>query len=232
MNTNTTAAPGRDEIEELLPWHAAGTLSRRDAARVEEALANDRELARRFDMVREEFAETIHLNETLGAPSSRAMERLMSGIEAEAGPARASKRRLTFIAWVVEQVSSVTPRTLAYTATVAALALVLQFGILTGVAVNTMTGPDAGFQTASRHPATAPVVTGTYALIGFSSSAAIGEINGFLETQKLTIVEGPRAGGLYRVRVSEKPLAPADAEARIAQLRGAGPLVSFAAAAE
>ncbi len=29
----------RHEIEALLPWHAAGTLSRRDADRVEQALA-------------------------------------------------------------------------------------------------------------------------------------------------------------------------------------------------
>ena len=31
--------PERYEIEALLPWHAAGTLSRRDADRVEQALA-------------------------------------------------------------------------------------------------------------------------------------------------------------------------------------------------
>ena len=30
-----------EDVELLLPWHAAGTLSRRDAARVEQALAND-----------------------------------------------------------------------------------------------------------------------------------------------------------------------------------------------
>ena len=33
------------EIEMLLPWHAAGTLTARDARRVEEALACDAELA-------------------------------------------------------------------------------------------------------------------------------------------------------------------------------------------
>ena len=59
-------APERQEIEELLPWHAAGTLSRRDAQRVEEALARDPELARRYALVREELGETISLNETLG----------------------------------------------------------------------------------------------------------------------------------------------------------------------
>jgi hypothetical protein len=80
---------GRHEIEELLPWHAAGTLSRRDAHRVEQALAGDRELARRYELVRQELAETIHLNETLGAPSARAMEKLFAAIDAEeAGAAR------------------------------------------------------------------------------------------------------------------------------------------------
>src|SRR6201990_1766549 len=75
--------PQRHESEALLPWHAAGTLSRRDANRVEQALASDRELARQYDLVREELVETIHLNETLGAPSARAMERLFAATNAE-----------------------------------------------------------------------------------------------------------------------------------------------------
>jgi anti-sigma-K factor RskA len=79
----------RHEIEALLPWHTAGTLSRRDADRIEQALAGDRELARRYERIRLELAETIHLNETLGAPSARAMEKLFAAIDAEeAGPPR------------------------------------------------------------------------------------------------------------------------------------------------
>jgi hypothetical protein len=34
--------PERHEIEELFPWHATGTLSRRDADRVEQVLAGNR----------------------------------------------------------------------------------------------------------------------------------------------------------------------------------------------
>ena len=41
MNAMKQEAPERQEIEELLPWHAAGTLSRRDSQRVEEALARE-----------------------------------------------------------------------------------------------------------------------------------------------------------------------------------------------
>jgi hypothetical protein len=56
------------EVEMLLPFHAAGTLSARDARRVEDALASDPELARQYAVIREEYAETISLNESLGAP--------------------------------------------------------------------------------------------------------------------------------------------------------------------
>jgi hypothetical protein len=44
-----------------------------------------------YDLVRQELAETIHLNETLGAPSERAMEKLFIAIEAE--EARKPRRR-------------------------------------------------------------------------------------------------------------------------------------------
>ena len=72
-------------------WHAARTLSRHEANLVERALAADAELARCYDLVRQELAETIHLNETLGAPSGRAMEKLFAAVEA--GEARAPRRR-------------------------------------------------------------------------------------------------------------------------------------------
>jgi hypothetical protein len=81
----------RHKIEKLLPWHATGTLGRRDADRVEQALAGDRELARRYGLVCQELAETTRLNETLGAPSARAMEKLFAAINAE--EARAPRPR-------------------------------------------------------------------------------------------------------------------------------------------
>src|SRR5438309_4045166 len=85
----------RDELEALLPWHANGTLNRRDAQRIQQALAGDRELARRYDLVLQELAETIHLNETLGAPSPRAMEKLFAAIDAEVADAPRPRRRRT-----------------------------------------------------------------------------------------------------------------------------------------
>jgi anti-sigma-K factor RskA len=89
----------RYEIEALLPWYAAGTLSRYDADRVEQALARDPELARRYDLVRQELAETIRLNETLSVPSARAIGKLLAAIDAEeAGAPPASAHQSNAVA--------------------------------------------------------------------------------------------------------------------------------------
>ena len=97
-----------EDVELLLPWHAAGTLSRRDAARVEQALANDNELAARYELVREELGEAIRLNESLGAPSARAMQSLFAKIDAE--PARKPKVSFNLGAWLTDFVGSFQPR--------------------------------------------------------------------------------------------------------------------------
>jgi anti-sigma factor RsiW len=84
--TKRILEPGLSDLELLLPWHAAGTLKVRDARRVEDALARDPELARQYAMIREEYAATIGLNENLGTPSIRVMQKLFAAIDAE--PAR------------------------------------------------------------------------------------------------------------------------------------------------
>ena len=106
-------------------------LSRRDAQRVEEALASDPELARRYALVREELGETILLNETLGAPSARAMETLFAKIDAE--PARKPAPSLNLGARIGGFFASLSPRTLAWSASAAAIAILLQAGLIAGI---------------------------------------------------------------------------------------------------
>src|SRR5581483_4636594 len=97
------------ELELLLPWHAAGTLNARDSRKVDEALARDPELARQYAVIREEYAETIDLNESLGAPSGRAMQKLFAAIEAE--PARRSRSSLSLAYRFSGFFASLSPRT-------------------------------------------------------------------------------------------------------------------------
>lgn len=134
------------ELEALLPWHAAGTLSPRDARRVSEALDRDPELARQYAAILEEYAATIELNESLGAPSSRAMQKLFAAIDAE--PAR-PQRAPGVGARVVGFFASLSPKALAWSASVAALALVVQAGLIGAMLA---VAPSGSFQTASLQP--------------------------------------------------------------------------------
>jgi anti-sigma factor RsiW len=214
--------PERHEIEALLPWHAAGTLSPRDANRVEQALAGDHELKREYDLVREELIETIYLNETLGAPSARAMEKLFAAIDAE--EARAPRQRHWFDR-TSEFLSSLTPRTLAWSATAAAVAILLQAAVIASVVVKEQ-GNRSGPGLASAPSA------GSYAVVRFAPQATADDVTTFLRAYKATVVEGPLKGQLYRIRLSETKLPEEEVGKIVRQMQSESKVVNFIAAKE
>jgi hypothetical protein len=221
---NTKKQEEQEDVELLLPWHAAGTLSRRDAARVEQALANDNELAARYELVREELGEAIRLNESLGAPSARAMETLFAKIDAE--PARKPKVSLSITAWMTSFVAGFSPRTLAYSGAAAMLAIILQAGILAGVFVGSAVGP----QLAS-HEQGEKLGEGAFVLIRFNPQASAADITAFLQENKATVVGGPAAGtGLFRLRVAEAAMSQ-DELGAVMNKMAKSPVVGFAAPA-
>ena len=217
---NTTDEREASDIEELLPWHAAGTLGHGDAQRVEAALAKDPELARRYELVREELAQTIYLNETLGAPSPRAMAALLTKIDAE--PARRPAASFNPVARIGVFFAALSPRTLAWSASAATLAILLQAGLIAGILLNEKSS--SGYETAAV-PASAGD-KGDYVLIRFQPQASAADITKFLETNKLSIAAGPSAGGLYRVRIAGSKLPQADA-ARIIKTLQIDPVVGL-----
>lgn len=221
----TANESGRGDIEDLLPWHAAGTLSPRDTQRVETALAADPELARRYELVREELAQTIHLNESLGAPSARAVEALFAKIDAE--PARAPAISGNLGARIRDFFAALSPRTVAWSAAAAALAIVLQAGVIGVVLVNE--NNERGYETASA-PSTISG-DGTYALIRFQPQVSAADITRFLDTNKFSIAAGPLAGGLFRVRIAPTKLAKMDRDRLITTLQS-DQVVSFIAATQ
>jgi anti-sigma factor RsiW len=220
------------DIELLLPWHAAGTLSYRDSQRVETALANDPELARRFELVREELNEDIHLNETLGAPSARAMEALFAKIDAE--PARTPPVTFNLGARVRDFFASLTPRTLAWSASAAAVAILLQAGLIAGIMIKesgaAATTGGGDYQTASVPSAFAG--DGSYALIRFQPQANAADIAKFLEANNLSVTGGPITGALFRVQVAPTKLPTADLAGIVKKLQSDKLIVGFVAATQ
>jgi anti-sigma factor RsiW len=196
------------EIELLLPWHAAGTLSARESRRVDEALARDPELARQYAVIREEYAETIDLNESLGAPSARAMQKLFAAIDAEpaGSPGSSSRFALRFAGLF----ANLSPRTLAWSATLGALVVVVQAGVIGAVL---MSRQPASYQTASlsenepitrdlKAEARAPAAARSQAppaLVRFAPDARLSDVTALLEKYQASIV-GSAQGGLFRLQ--------------------------------
>jgi hypothetical protein len=220
MNLNRDA-PERQDIEALLPWHAAGTLSRRDSDRVEQALASDRDLARRYALVREELNETIHLNETLGAPSARAMEKLFAAIDAEAPVAK--QVSFSFMSRIVEFVSSFSPRALAYAGTAAAVALMVQAAVLTTVVVRNQDTP------ASHTLASDPHLSNQRAMVRFTANATLADVTRFLDVNKAAVVHGPNRGGMYELQLASSPMSDDDFNSAIRRMRSETNIVAFIA---
>ncbi|HZO47327.1 MAG TPA: hypothetical protein VFB68_15635 [Xanthobacteraceae bacterium] len=220
MNLNREA-PERQDIEALLPWHAAGTLSRRDSDRVEQALAGDRELARRYELVREELNETIHLNETLGAPSARAMEKLFASIDAEAPVAK--KASFNVVGRLVEFMSSFSPRTLAYAGTAAALVLMVQAAALTTMVVHNQ-GGSSNIKLAS-----APTDGGQRAVVRFTANASLADVTRFLDVNHALVVSGPNRGGTYEIQLAAGPLPESEFSRAIQRMKTESRIVEFIA---
>jgi anti-sigma-K factor RskA len=201
------------EIETLLPWYAAGTLRRRDRQRVEDALRYDPALAHHADLVREELAETISFNESLGVPSARCMDRLMAAIDAETMAARKRSSARAVAAQFSAFIAGFSPRTLAVAASFAVAAIALQAFFLVSMA----TKPQVSFETAGVN-ATASG-HGTFAMVRFAREASAGEITRFLEEYQATLVDGPKPGGFYRVRIAMKTLAKEELSRIVSRMR-------------
>jgi hypothetical protein len=206
------------EIEMLLPWHAAGTLNARDTRRVNEALAGDPELAKQYAVIREEYAETIHLNESLGAPSARAMQKLFAAIDSE--PAVRPSMSLNFSARITEFFAGLSPRALAWSASLGGLALLLQAGLIGAVLVTNQT---SSFQTASLSAnETAARALGPEAppraLVRFAPEARVADIMTLLESYQASIVDGAK-GGMFRLQFGNKAMTKDEVAALMGKLQ-------------
>lgn len=180
-------------------------------------------------MIREEYAETIHLNESLGAPSARAMQKLFAAIDGE--PAHSPSASLNISARIFQFFAGLSPRTLAWSASLGVLALLLQAGVIGAVLVRNQT---SSFQTASlstNAPVTRNLAAGAppRALVRFAPDARVADITALLDSYQASIVDGAR-GGLFRLQFGDKAMGKDEAAALLSRLQREK-IVSLAVAA-
>jgi len=212
------------EIELLLPWYAAGTLNPRDSRKVEEALARDPDLATQYAVIREEYAGTIDLNESLGAPSARAMQKLFAAIDAE--PARKPASSFNLANKITGFFSSLSPRTLAWSGSLGALALLLQAGVIATVLVNNQpTMYDSASLSMNEPSANEPITRDlaarapSNALVRFSPDARVSDITALLEKYQASIVDGAK-GGMFRLRFADSAMSKDEFSDVLTRLQG------------
>jgi len=210
------------EAARLLPWFVTGTLSAADSERVTRHLEHCRICA--ADLAHErtlratlkadgpvEYAPQAGLARTLARIDE--LTREMPPAPAEIATARERtplRKRSTATRWLAA----------------AAIVQAVGLGVL-GAAVLSRPATEraaAGYQTLS---APAPAATGARIRVVFTRSTTIGELTTLLGTQRLLIIAGPSAAGVFTLGATDTTLGRDALDALLAGLR-ADPHVLFA----
>ncbi len=225
MKDETETLSEADEIAALLPWYVSGKISTSDKARVDAYVVTHPEVRAHIALAREEADEVFNANQAIVVPRD-ALDKLRAAV-ASSPSARLHAVQATLLDKIGVFLGGLAPRQLAYAGVAAALAIAVQAASI-GALLQGQSGT-GGYQTASGQKDT--LRSGTFALVAFQPAAPAGTLSAFLAENKLTIVEGPKAGGVFRVRLSDAALSAADVETALATLKARTDLVSFASAA-
>lgn len=231
---NRNESPNYRALADLLPFYVTGKLPVEDVQRIEHALLEDEALRLELDLVEEEQIVTVQANESRGLPTARAAQRFFDALEAE--PARAMPHEAApvaslpsakgVLAWIGERLQALTPRQIAFAGVAAALLLVAQAGLI-GVLLG-KGGSIFGTASVSEDGA-GKEIEGSYAMIAFMSEAKVADMARLLETSHLRIMDGPRAGGFFRVWIGPKDMPKAEQDALLARLQAEKGIIRFAA---
>ena len=214
----------REEVEMLLPWYVARTLDAGDVARVERYIADHPDMQMQLDLVRDEQAEATLSNEMLGMPAPDGLARLRQSIAAEM-PASAKLAVAGQSIWdeFKSLFSAPTPRGVQWAGMAAALLLLLQAGVIGGMM--TSSSPSGGGSTFE--VAGGPKNTSGTVVVRFASGATASAIADILADIDGQIIAGPKAGGLFTVRVAAGDGGKVDLKAAIAKLKAAKGVVAL-----
>jgi len=210
MNAQSVEDAEREEIEMLLPWYVTGRLDPADLAKVESYLATHPQVARQLDLARSERDETVAANDALGFPPAGATERLMAALAA-ARPGWAALRALKgALRQVGDLFVAPTANAVRWAAVAAAVLLAVQ-----AVAIVSLMGERAGtYHTASG----GQTGDGIAVLVTFADDAKSTAISQLLTELDASVVDGPKAGSVYKIRLRTDDRSPAAREALVRRL--------------
>ena len=177
----------REEIEKLLPWYVTGKLGLSDTSRVERYLAQHPDALSQLQLIGTERQETMRANEAMGWPGSGMSDRLMASLPRGTTPSRSHGRFAKF-----GQFFRMHP---ALGTQWAALAMALLILVQAAFIAVLLTRAPTYRLAAGAHG------DGAAALIAFADDAKASDIARFLADFEATIVDGPKPGGVYKIKL-------------------------------
>lgn len=211
-------------MEKLLPWYATGQLANADRNDIAKALKDSPELQKQLDLIRQELKETVASNEAMPLPPADATRRFMAMIERDTKPDLVTANRFQeLVDWIGRHLAG-PPR---WAVATALLAIVVQSLLLGALIVERS---HDGYQTASG--GTETLSGGTLALARFSDGVTLAELSKELAAMDIAIVDGPKGGGLYTLRIGADGMAAAARDQKIATLRARAGIVLFVGPAQ
>ena len=194
MNTQPNGRAEREEIEMLLPWYVTGRLDEADAARVAAYLERHPEMAEREKLSRAERNETAHLNALAEDHPPADVDRFMARIAATRhGEAPSETGAMAWLRGLMD----------------APFGGGLRWAGRGGGDRHSGSGGDACNPAGSprhqrlrngRHRA-GNALDGSFVLVRFADDASVDAIAQMLSELNMTISDGPKAGGLFTVRI-------------------------------
>jgi hypothetical protein len=213
MTTGGMRHTEREELEMLLPWYVTGRLDAADRARVEAWLGHEGDAARLIGLVREEQQAADELSASIAVPSTLTVERTAAYV-ARAGGSAGSAAAVSLWSSLRNLFTLPTPGAVRLAGAAMALVVVLQ-----AIAISALwRQPTAPYETASGE-APSKLTVGTFALVKFNGAVTAEAMSKALGSLGIAVVDGPKPGGLYRVRIAPTGLNDAEVENLIQKLR-------------
>lgn len=225
MTEETDVLSEADQISALLPWYVTGKISAADRAKVDAFAVRHPEVRRHLALAQDEADVTFAVNQEIGPPKA-ALDKLKASLAASPS-VRLKAAQASLLDRLGTWLGGFSPRQLAYAGVAAALAIAVQ-----ATSIGSLMLDRAGtghYRTAAG--SRTDLGSGTFAMVAFQPAAPAGTLSAFLSENKFLITDGPKAGGMFVVRVSEQVLSADAAAAALAKLKARSDLVSFASAA-
>jgi len=210
-----------EEIEMMLPFYVTGRLDRTDTDRIDGYVSRRPEAANLLSLIRDERAGAVMANEALVTGPARRFDRVAAAIAmVPAQTARPDRRLLDGIKYFFELPTSPAGR---WIAAAAALVIIVQAAAIATL-VATPYSPTFTAASGDREA----TGSGTMVVVRFADGATTLAVTDVLARLGMAIVDGPRSGGLFTVRLGRRNMNEVERDRAIADLRAQGDVVTFA----